>query len=60
MASFGVKVIRSVFGIAEHVAPRLVGRAAFELFCRTPARTSLSESEKHAMFHGTAERVYRL
>jgi pimeloyl-ACP methyl ester carboxylesterase len=49
MASFGVKVIRSVFGMAEHVAPRLVGRAAFELFCRTPARTSLSESEKRAI-----------
>jgi len=49
MASFGVKVIRSVFGLAEHVTPRLVGRAAFELFCRTPARTSLSEGEKRAI-----------
>ncbi|TIX42383.1 MAG: alpha/beta hydrolase, partial [Mesorhizobium sp.] len=34
MASFGLKVIRGVFGAAEHVAPRLSGRAAFELFCR--------------------------
>ncbi|TIU66099.1 MAG: alpha/beta hydrolase, partial [Mesorhizobium sp.] len=33
MASFGMKVIRGVFGAAEHVAPRLSGRAAFELFC---------------------------
>jgi pimeloyl-ACP methyl ester carboxylesterase len=35
MPSFGYKVIRSVFGAAEHVAPRLTGRAAFEIFCRT-------------------------
>ncbi|TIU67857.1 MAG: alpha/beta hydrolase, partial [Mesorhizobium sp.] len=34
MASFGLKVIRRVFAAAEHVAPRLTGRAAFELFCR--------------------------
>jgi pimeloyl-ACP methyl ester carboxylesterase len=49
MASFSVKVIRSVFGMAEHVAPRLVGRAAFELFCRTPGRKALSEGEKRAI-----------
>src|SRR5882757_7271083 len=27
MASFGLKVIRGVFGAAEHVVPRLSGRA---------------------------------
>jgi pimeloyl-ACP methyl ester carboxylesterase len=49
MTSFGVKVIRSMFGAAEHVAPHLVGRAAFELFCRTPSRKSLSEGERRAV-----------
>ena len=49
MASFGMKVIRSVFGAAEHVAPRLSGRAAFELFCRTPNVKSLSDGERRAI-----------
>ena len=49
MASFGLKVIRGVFGAAEHVAPRLSGRAAFELFCRTPNVKVLSEGERRAV-----------
>ncbi|MDX8483246.1 alpha/beta hydrolase [Mesorhizobium sp. VK24D] len=49
MASFGLKVIRGVFGAAEHVAPRLGGRAAFELFCRTPNVKSLSDGERRAV-----------
>ncbi len=49
MASFGVKVIRSAFAVGEHLAPRVVGRAAFELFCRTPDRKSLSDGEKRAI-----------
>ncbi|TGV93821.1 alpha/beta hydrolase, partial [Mesorhizobium sp. M2E.F.Ca.ET.154.01.1.1] len=49
MASFGLKVIRGVFGAAEHVAPRLSGRAAFELFCRTPNVKSLSDGERRAV-----------
>lgn len=49
MASFGLKVIRGTFGVAEHVAPRLTGRAAFELFCRTPHEKSLSEGERRAI-----------
>ncbi|MBZ9854612.1 alpha/beta fold hydrolase [Mesorhizobium sp. CA13] len=49
MASFGLKVIRGVFGAAEHVAPRLTGRAAFELFCRTPNARALSEGERRAV-----------
>ena len=36
MAPFAHKVIRALFGAGEHVAPRLTGRIAFELFCRTP------------------------
>ena len=49
MASFGLKVIRGVFGAAEHVAPRLGGRAAFELFCRTPNVRALSDGERRAV-----------
>ncbi|RWH76906.1 MAG: alpha/beta fold hydrolase [Mesorhizobium sp.] len=49
MASFGLKVIRSVFAAAEHVAPRLTGRAAFELFCRTPNAKVLSDGERRAV-----------
>ena len=49
MASFGLKVIRGVFGAAEHVAPRLSGRAAFELFCRTPNVKALSDGERRAV-----------
>jgi pimeloyl-ACP methyl ester carboxylesterase len=49
MASFGFKVIRGMFAAAEHVAPRLSGRAAFELFCRTPNAKVLSEGERRAV-----------
>ncbi|MDG4908087.1 alpha/beta hydrolase [Mesorhizobium sp. WSM4898] len=49
MASFGLKVIRGVFGAAEHVAPRLSGRAAFELFCRTANVKALSDGERRAV-----------
>ena len=49
MASFGLKVIRAVFAAAEHVAPRLTGRAAFELFCRTPNAKVLSDGERRAV-----------
>lgn len=49
MTSFVFKVIRSAFGIAEHVAPVLCGRAAFELFCWTPNPRSLSAGEQRAV-----------
>ena len=49
MASFGLKVIRGLFGAAEHVAPSLAGRAAFNLFCRTPGRRSLTAGERRAI-----------
>ncbi|CAH2401978.1 alpha/beta hydrolase [Mesorhizobium ventifaucium] len=49
MASFGLKVIRGVFAAAEHLAPRLTGRAAFELFCRTPNAKILSDGERRAV-----------
>jgi pimeloyl-ACP methyl ester carboxylesterase len=49
MASFRLKVIRGVFGAVEHVAPGLGGRAAFELFCRTPNVNKLTEAERRAI-----------
>ncbi len=49
MASFGMKVIRGAFGIAEHVAPKASGRVAFEMFCRTPNPRALSRGEERAI-----------
>jgi pimeloyl-ACP methyl ester carboxylesterase len=49
MTSIGVKVIRGLFGVAEHVAPQIGGTAAFELFCRTPSPKRLSEGERRAI-----------
>lgn len=49
MASIGVKVIRGLFSAAERIAPQLGGRAAFELFCRTPNPSRLSAGERRAL-----------
>lgn len=49
MASISHKVIRSVFGAAEHLAPRLMGRIAFELFCRTANPKAPSPREQKAI-----------
>lgn len=49
MASIGLKVIRGLFGAAEHLMPALGGRAAFELFCRTPTRRRLTAGERRAV-----------
>ncbi len=49
MASIGVKVIRGLFGAGEKVAPALAGRAAFELFCRTPNPKRLTDGERRAI-----------
>lgn len=51
MTSFGVKVIRGLFGAAERIAPQIGGRAAFELFCRTPNPNRLTKGEKRAIEH---------
>lgn len=53
MASFGMKVIRRVFGAAEHISPRLGGRAAFELFCRTPSPKAMTDGERRAVERAT-------
>jgi len=49
MASIGLKVIRGMLGVAELVAPRLGGRVAFELFCRTPNPKVLTAGERRAV-----------
>ncbi len=49
MASFGLKVIRGLFGFGERVVPSLAGRMAFELFCRTPNVRRLTEGERRAV-----------
>lgn len=49
MPPFPVKVIRGAFGVAEHVAPRLSGRVAFEIFCRTANPNAPSRGERRAI-----------
>ena len=49
MTAIGVKVIRGLFGAAERFAPGIGGRAAFELFCRTPNPKRLSDGERRAV-----------
>ncbi|MGN6143987.1 MAG: alpha/beta hydrolase [Mesorhizobium sp.] len=49
MAPFALKVTRAVFGAAERVAPSLAGRAAFELFCRTPNVNRPTPGERRAV-----------
>ena len=49
MAPFAHKVIRTLFGAGEHVAPALAGRVAFELFCRTPNPNKLGKRERAAV-----------
>jgi len=47
VTSIGLRIIRSLFRMADPIAPRLAGRIAFELFCRTakPTRVSPKEAE---------------
>ena len=49
MAAFRWKVIRTVFGLGERVAPGLSGRAAFVLFSLTPNPRKLTERERQAV-----------
>lgn len=49
MASIGLKVIRRLMNVAEAVSPPLAGRAAFELFRRTPAPRAMTAGEKRAV-----------
>lgn len=49
MASLSLNLVRKVFSASEHLAPRLAGRAAFELFCRTPNPKRLTAGERKAV-----------
>lgn len=49
MAPLRQNVIRALFGLAEHVAPAVAGRLAFELFARTPNPRALGERERKAV-----------
>lgn len=48
MASFGMNVIRTAFGVGERVAPGVAGRAGFALFSRTPNPRSATTAERLA------------
>lgn len=49
MAPIAAQIMRGVFAAGERVAPRLTGRAAFELFCRTPSPGRLTAAERTAL-----------
>jgi pimeloyl-ACP methyl ester carboxylesterase len=49
MASFGLKVIRTLFGLGEALAPGLAGRAAFYLFSLTPRPSAMTTGERNAV-----------
>ncbi len=49
MASFPLTVIRSAFRVADPIIPQIAGRAAFELFCRTPHPDRVSKKERRAL-----------
>jgi len=49
MALFAHKVIRTLFGTGERIAPALTGRIAFELFCRTSNPNKLGAREAKAV-----------
>ncbi|WP_246248977.1 alpha/beta hydrolase [Chelativorans alearense] len=49
MISFPLQLVRGLFAIAEPVAPRLTGRAAFALFCRTPNPRRASQRAREAL-----------
>lgn len=52
MPSFPLKVTRLAFAQLETVSPRLAGRLAFELFCRTPSRRPKGGKAKQVFFAG--------
>lgn len=49
MASIGLRITRVLFGMVDPIAPRLAGRIAFELFCRTPPPQRLNAREAAAV-----------
>ncbi|MCV0396654.1 MAG: alpha/beta fold hydrolase [Rhizobiaceae bacterium] len=49
MSSLSTGFIRSVFALADHIAPVTAGRLAFRLFCRTPSPRAMSAKEREAV-----------
>lgn len=54
MAAIGYLVLRSAFALAGQIAPRLAGRVAFELFCRTSNPLRVSSREAAALRDATS------
>ena len=54
MANFVLKVTRLGFSVLQAVSPDLAGRAAFQLFCRTPSARPKGEKAKAAHVAGSA------
>lgn len=52
MASFALNVIRLGLTAAGRAAPKMTGRLAFELFCRTPSRRPKGEKARLAVEAG--------
>ena len=49
VASFGLRIIRTLFGMVDPIAPRLAGRVAFEVFCRTADPRKPSAAERRVL-----------
>lgn len=64
MTPFSLEVIRALFGVGERIAPSLMGRIAFELFCRTPNVNRPTEGERRVIERAagfmTQARLHRL
>lgn len=54
MANFALKVTRLGFSILQSVSPRIAGKAAFRLFCRTPSARPNGAKAKAAHAAGRA------
>jgi pimeloyl-ACP methyl ester carboxylesterase len=54
MAPLSQKIIRMLFGAAEHVAPGVAGRIAFAMFARTPDPRALRDGERRAVGRASA------
>ncbi|WP_042118571.1 alpha/beta hydrolase [Rhizobium etli] len=54
MANFALEVTRLGFRLMQTISPRLAGRAAFLLFCRTPSRGPKGKKAKAAHAAGAA------
>lgn len=54
MTRLSDRLVRRVFAVGEHISPSLTGRAAFELFCRTPGAANLTQGERRAVERASA------